>query len=94
MIKHPATLLCTGLLTALLCPGSSAASGWTYSGAGSMSVSRYDHTATLLPSGRVLVAGGSLENTSILASAELYDQVTGAWSLTGAMSTPRHMHKM
>jgi len=41
-----------------------------------MTVARYDHTATLLPSGKVLIAGGGDEQSSTLASAELYDQTS------------------
>ena len=37
----------------------------------SMAVARYSHTATLLPDGRVLIAGG-YGKAGILASAELY----------------------
>lgn len=45
---------------------------WSHTG--SMSVSRYEHTATLLPSGKVLVAGGVNKiGGSALATAELYD---------------------
>jgi hypothetical protein len=43
----------------------------TWSAAGSLAIARYVHTATLLPSGKVLVAGGS-DGTVALASAELY----------------------
>ena len=40
------------------------------------------HTATLLPSGKVLVAGGAGNGSGqgILSSAELYDPATGMWS--------------
>ena len=51
------------------------------------------HTATLLPNGQVLVAGGS--NGSLgtsLASAELYDPATGAWTVTGSLDTARALH--
>src|SRR4051812_1045440 len=45
-----------------------------WSGVGALSSGRYNHTATLLKDGRVLVAGGS--NTNRLASAQLYDSKT------------------
>ena len=47
-------------------------------------------TATLLPDGQVLVAGGSLSNT--LASAELYDPESGTFSPTGPMTAARFDH--
>jgi WD40 repeat protein len=54
-----------------------------FSGTGSLATARYSHTATLLPNGKVLVAGGTGANT-LLASAELYDPVTGSWTATGS----------
>ena len=50
---------------------------------GSPADARYYHTATLLPSGKVLVAGG-LTTATHLASAELYDPVSGTWSAPAA----------
>ena len=47
-----------------------------------------DHTATLLPNGQVLVAGGG----SAPASAELYDPATGLWSETGSINKARADH--
>jgi hypothetical protein len=62
---------------------------------GTMSVARQIETATRLPDGRVLVAGGTSNGsfTAALASAEIYDPTTGAFSPTGnAMSDPRLQH--
>ena len=57
---------------------------------------RIFHTATLLPDGRVLVAGGSAGSSPSssfdVATAELYDPVSGTWSDTGTMGTPRSFH--
>ncbi|HEU5397226.1 MAG TPA: kelch repeat-containing protein, partial [Verrucomicrobiae bacterium] len=63
---------------------------WTVTG--SMSTNRIGHTATLLPNGKVLVAGGAPDGTHALATAELYDPVTGAWTPTGSMTVKREDH--
>jgi len=70
-----------------------AVSPWTATG--SLNVPRSGHTATLLPDGRVLVAGGrSTSNTGVdtLDSAEIYDAVTGLWTVTGTLGKPRVGH--
>jgi Kelch motif/Galactose oxidase, central domain len=68
----------------------------TWKATDSMAVARKLHTATLLPDGKVLVAGGvdSDDDASFrsLASAELYDPRTGTWSATGSMLHPRAWH--
>jgi hypothetical protein len=58
----------------------------TFSSTGALSVPRVFHTATLLPDGKVLVAGG------MSASAELYDPAAGTFSNTGGMSVGRDSH--
>jgi len=71
---------------------------WTATG--NMNGVRYRHTATLLPDGKVLVAGGSGGGGGEeLASAELYDPSSGTrqgarspdltnWSLYGKARNP------
>lgn len=56
-----------------------------------MSSARHDPTATLLPNGKVLVAGG-YNGSSYTGSAELYDPATGNWTATGSMITGRYRH--
>ena len=48
---------------------------------------REDHTATLLGSGKVLVAGGNGTGNAYLSSAELYDPSAGSFSATGSLAT-------
>ena len=56
-----------------------------------MTQPRCYHSATLLPNGEVLTAGGAghyLE-TDTLASAELYNPSTGTWQTTGSLNVSR-----
>ena len=62
----------------------------SWSNTGSLNAAREEHTATLLPNGKVLVAGGYDGFT--LSSAELYDPATGSWSNTGSLGTARRFH--
>jgi hypothetical protein len=59
---------------------------------GSMATPRRFHTATLLPNGKVLVAGGQNAGYAPVVSAELYDPSTGTFSATGNMTVPRAGH--
>jgi hypothetical protein len=56
----------------------------------SMTAPRSGHTATLLTSGKVLIAGGA--NGVADASAELYDPATRAFTATGSMTEARIGH--
>ena len=58
---------------------------------GPLTTARNSHSATLLPSGKVLVVGGNGQN-GVLASAELFNPSTGTWSSTGALVTGRFQH--
>lgn len=55
-------------------------------------VGRFGHTATLLPDGRVLVAGGTLDDETAFDTAELFDPATGRWTPTGSLNEARARH--
>ncbi len=62
---------------------------------GSMNAARERHVAFLLGTGKVLVAGGDDYSdccATALASSEVFDPGTGAWTATGSMSSPRFLH--
>jgi len=72
-----------------------------FTATGNLTVSRSGHTATLLPGGRVLIAGGvqdlgpgtvPIPLGNGVASAELYDPVSGTFTSTGSMSEGRAGH--
>jgi subtilisin-like proprotein convertase family protein/N-acetylneuraminic acid mutarotase len=56
---------------------------------GRMTKSRQFHSATLLSSGKVLVAGGADATSTVLASTDLYDPVLGGWTAGAPMGTAR-----
>jgi hypothetical protein len=104
---HTATLLPNGLVLVAAglgclpgqpCEATSSAELYNpttglWSGTGSLNVARAGHTATLLPTGEVLVAGGIGAGIGgTLFSAELYDPRTGAWTDTGNLNVARGGH--
>jgi hypothetical protein len=56
-----------------------------------MATARELHTATVLGTGKVLVAGG-YNGSNDVSSAELYDPTTNTWSAAGSMATARESH--
>jgi hypothetical protein len=56
-----------------------------------LNVARKAHTATLLPNGKVLLAGGY--GTSLaLSTTELYDPAAGTWTPSGKLAAVRQAH--
>ncbi len=70
-------------------PSAPDASLWT--NVASMNTARQNHTATLLLSGKVLVAGG-ISGLSALASVEVYDPDTNTWSSVASLNAARYAH--
>lgn len=63
--------------------------GWV--NANNLHVPRAGHSATLLSSSTVFVAGGEADD-GMLTSSELYDATTGQWTLMGSLGVPRSFH--
>ena len=66
----------------------------TWSSTGNLNRGRALHTATLLTTGKVLVAGGFFVDglPNITDRSELYDPATGTWSNTGNLNSGRRFH--
>ncbi len=64
----------------------------TWSATVSMANQRSDATATLLPGGAVMFAGGMGTYAIVTASVEVFTSASPAWSSTGAMATARIYH--
>src|SRR3954451_13900936 len=76
------------VLSVVMSLAGAAGANAAWSGNGSLATGRYDHTATLLDNGKLLVTGG--EDSNPLASAELYDAASNAWSKAASMNAARH----
>ncbi|RJR18350.1 MAG: hypothetical protein C4581_06455 [Nitrospiraceae bacterium] len=65
----------------------------TWKPAASMNSPRSNHSATLLPDGRVLVAGGFTSSSLVSTdTAEIYDPINDTWTYTSSMGTVRSAH--
>ncbi|CAB3780447.1 hypothetical protein LMG28688_01037 [Paraburkholderia caffeinitolerans] len=79
-----------GSVTTQIVIGVDAPATGEWTPADSMNQARFRHTATLLPNGQVLVAGGVRKQ--VTASAELYDPVANTWTSTGSLGQARQSH--
>lgn len=57
--------------------------------AGSMTLGRFGHTATLLKNGKVLIVGGWTGRDASRRTAEVYDPTTGKFTPTGSLTVGR-----
>lgn len=84
-LYHPATGTFTYVNGAAECPPGGGTPGC-------MVIGRARHTATLLPNGKVLIAGGYGPDGSTLNTAELYDPATQTFTATGNLKSARSNH--
>jgi WD40 repeat protein len=66
-----------------------------FNSVGDLQHARVYHTATRLPNGKVLVAGGAEKKPLVfsgLASAEIFDPTTGLFTATSNLGSPRFAH--
>lgn len=71
-----------------------------FSPAGAMATPRFGHTGTLLPAGKVMIAGGSASGPTAPVfnggnptdSVEIFDAQTNLWSSASVMSSARAFH--
>src|SRR5881398_514298 len=80
VIKLPRPWLLLALALSVASPASAQAPG-TWAPIADLNQPRAEHTATLLANGTVLIAGGRDAADQPLASAEIYDPATGAYTL-------------
>lgn len=66
----------------------------SFTATGTLGTPRWAHTAVLLPSGEVLVVGGSIGRGPELQHAELYDPASGLFAPTGGMQSARTLHTL
>jgi hypothetical protein len=58
---------------------------------GQLNSARRGHTATLLSDGNVLIVGGE-DSSGFVTAAEIFEPVSGSFSVSGNLSTPRADH--
>ena len=73
-------------------PIQAAGASGPWSNAAILITGRQEHTATLLPSGSVLIAGGTDGGGTALASAEVYHPATNQWTAAHPMAAARFDH--
>ncbi len=91
-MRRASSLVCVSLLAAALTPASVIAKSEDFGGwspVADLATGRAQHTATLLQTGKVLVAGGVDTAGLVTAMVELFDPKTNRWTATASMGTKR-----
>lgn len=94
--KLPFALASSLFFVSLFSVARAAAPKFQWNDTGTLRQARESHTGTLLLDGQVLVTGGLGKQgvfSPVLDTAELYDPVTGTWSMTGNLAQARTQHK-
>ena len=78
-------MVCVLVLVVLVATGIGAQTSGVWTLTGSLNQARFNHTAALLNSGKVLVLGGQyqLRHAKMIFLSELYDPSTGSWTASG-----------
>jgi uncharacterized repeat protein (TIGR01451 family) len=85
-------MLLAALFFGAVPPRAAQAAPGPWTATGNLNTARHSHTATLLPDGKVLVAGGYAGSGVSLNSAEVYDPATDTWTASGNLNSARHSH--
>ncbi|PIP84174.1 MAG: hypothetical protein CO113_02600, partial [Elusimicrobia bacterium CG_4_9_14_3_um_filter_62_55] len=64
---------------------------WTAT-ANNLTTARYNHTATLMPDGKVLIVGGATGAATVTSSCDLYDPATNSFSAAASLGLARAAH--
>jgi N-acetylneuraminic acid mutarotase len=100
--QHTATLLQNGLVLLAAGQKGSNTAGWLntaevydptgqfFTSVGNLNHARSDHTASLLPSGKVFVAGGLDSSSTPLSNGEVFNPASGTWAGAANSMTSGH----
>jgi hypothetical protein len=81
--------MCVTLAAGLVAAASAAAAPNAWTAVGSLATARVESAVAVMPSGKVLMAGGFAGSGQILVSSEIYDPATGTWSAGADMPAGR-----
>ncbi len=92
LLPNGAVLLASGTNAELFFPTDPPFQVQEFTATSNTNVTRQQHTSTLLPNGKTLIAGGTAGGGAATTSSELYDPVAGTFTATGSLNTGRIYH--